>query len=124
MSDGEAEQDRDDDQQLVDLALLLLPELGVALHLGLREGAIAASTAASPCSGVDALGELGDDEEVAGRRPAGDLLERVERDEPAAEPSDVSAKIPATGRSSSVPFWNVIDTCRRPPGRDPRPGPR
>ena len=62
-----------------------LAELGVGLHLGLRERSPSPPRRRRrPARRRDAVGELGDDEEVARRRRRRRLLERVERDQPVA----------------------------------------
>ena len=72
------------DEQLVDLILLRLTELGVRLHVGLRELGHRRLDRRVAGRRVDTVGELGEDEEVAGRHVA-DRRQRVETDQPVAE---------------------------------------
>ena len=80
--DREREQHRDDDEQLVDLTLLVLAELGVGLHLGLRELLDRLLDLLLGDVGIDAVLGAGEHELVDGRL-IGDLGEQTGRD-PAA----------------------------------------
>ena len=82
--DGEHQQHRDREQDLVDLALLVLAELGVRLHQGLRERLHRCSDGGVALLGGDALGEAGDDEEVARCCRRADPFQRVDGDQPVA----------------------------------------
>ena len=93
----------------VDLALLGLAELGVALHLGLREGGHRRLDGGPALLRRDALGELGDDEEVPGHgtgRRARACRARSASSRPARRPR----RCRRPGRVSSTPFWNVTST--------------
>ena len=123
--DGEAEQHRDDQQQLVDLARLLLAELVVAsAPWPAGTAAIAASIAASPCSASTPVGELGDDEEVA-RGAAPVAASSVSSDDqPVAGQRGVVVDAGDGQRRARSPFWNVTSTrVADLRGRGPRPGP-
>ena len=73
--DREREQDRDDHEQLVDLPLLVLAELGVGLDLGLREVGDSLLDLLLGRVRVDAVLGAGE-HELIGRGQIGDLLEQ------------------------------------------------
>ena len=109
MTMANAEQHRDDDQQLVDLGLLLAR--GTRRWTAPRPAGTAPARPRRPrrpAAGVDAVGQLGGTKKSRAWPPA-DLVERVERDQPVAGQRGVVVDA-GDGQVGVSPFWNVTGT--------------